>query len=101
MVRKEITEKQPLGEAKKVSIMLWDSMLARQGIVAYLPIIVAVILLFVGASWKSSLVRAAVGCYACSALPFWRGGSGLILPPPLAPCVFLPAATFTLPAFHA
>src|SRR5437868_3673046 len=101
MVRKEITEKQPLGEAKKVSIMLWDSMLARQGIVAYLPIIVAVILLFVGASWEYFLVHAAVGRYACYALTFWRGGSGVNLYPPLAHCDFLPAATFTLPAFHA
>jgi hypothetical protein len=101
MLRNEITEKQPSEEEKKVSIMLWDSLLARQGIVAYLPIIVAVILLFFGASWEYFQVHAAVGHYACYALTFWRGGSGVNLYPPLAHCDFLPAATLTLPPFHA
>ena len=81
--------------------MLWDSLLARQGILAYLPIIMAVILLFLGASWEYFLVHAAVAHYACYALTFWHGGSGAYLYPPLAHCDFLPAATFTLPPFQA
>lgn len=89
------------GETKKVWILLWDSLLARQGIGAYLPIIMAVILLFLGASWEYFLVHAAVGHYACYALTFWRGGSGVHLYPPLAHCDFLPGATLTLPPFHA
>jgi hypothetical protein len=59
MLQKEITEKQPSGEAKKAYITLWDRLLARQGIVAYLPIIVAVTLLLLGASWEYFLVHAA------------------------------------------
>jgi Glycosyltransferase family 87 len=101
MLRKEMIEKQPSGEAKKVHITLWNRLLARQGIVAYLPIIVAVILLFLGGSWEYFLVHAAVTHYACYALTFWLGGSEVNLYPPLAHCDFLPAATFTLPPFHA
>ncbi len=84
MLRKEITEKQPSEEAKKVSIMLWDRLLARQGIVAYLPIIVAVILLIPGASWEYFLALAAVGYYACIAL-------ALAFPLKIYPILFLPA----------
>jgi len=101
MLQKEITEKQPSGEAKKAYITLWDRLLARQGIVAYLPIIVAVILLLLGASWEYFLVHAAVAHYACYALTFWRGGGGVNLYPPLAHCDFLPAATLSMPPFHA
>ena len=101
MLQKEIKEKQPSGEAKKACITLWDRLLARQGIVAYLPIIVAVILLSLGASWEYFLVHAAVAHYACYALTFWRGGGGVNLYPPLAHCDFLPAATLSLPPFHA
>src|SRR5260221_1340889 len=101
MLQKEITEKQPSGEAKKAYITLWDRLLARQGIVAYLPIIVAVILLLLGASWEYFLVHAAVAHYACYALTFWRGGGGVNLYPPLGHCDFLPAATLSMPPFHA
>ncbi|MBV9689387.1 MAG: DUF2029 domain-containing protein [Ktedonobacteraceae bacterium] len=101
MLRKEIKEKQLSGEAKKVYILLWDSLLARQGFLAYLPIIMAVILLFYGGSWEYFRVHAAVGRYACYALTFWHGGKGVNLYPPLAHCDFLPAATFTAPPFHA
>lgn len=81
--------------------MLWNSLLARQGIVAYLPIIVAVILLFFGASWEYFLAHAAVAHYACYALTFWRGSSGVNLYPPVAHCDFLPAATLKVSPFHA
>src|SRR5260370_26319985 len=101
ILRKAIREKQPSGEAKKASITLWDRLLARQGIVAYLPIIMAVILLLLGASWEYFRVQAAVAHYACYALIFWRGGGGVNLYPPLAHCDFLPAATLSMPPFHA
>src|SRR5690242_11908638 len=101
MLQKEITEKQPSGETKKARITLWDRLLARQGIVAYLPIIVAVILLFLGGSWEFFRVRAAVARYACYALTFWHGGGGVNLYHPVARCNFLPAATLSLPPFHA
>src|SRR5260370_8275416 len=79
MLQKEITEKQPSGEAKKAYITLWDRLLARQGVVAYLPIIVAVILLLLGASWEYFLVHAASAHYACYALTFWLVGCGVTL----------------------
>ena len=101
MLQKEITEKQLSEETKKARITLWDRLLASQGIVAYLPIIVAVILLFLGSSWEYFLAHAAVARYACYALTFWRGGGGVNLYPPLAHCVFFPAATLALPPFHA
>jgi hypothetical protein len=101
MLQKEITEKQRLGKVKEVAIMLWDRLLARQGIVAYLPIIVVVILLFLGASWEFFLVQASMARYACYAITFWRGGGGVNLYPPIAHCKFLPAATLSLPPFHA
>jgi hypothetical protein len=101
MLQKEIKEKQLSGEAKKVYSMLWHSLLARQGFLAYLPIIIAVSLLFFGGSWEYFRVHAAVGRYACYALTFWHGGNGVNLYPPLAHCDFLPAATLTLPPLHA
>ena len=75
--------------------------MACRGIVAYLPIVVVVILLFLGASWEYFLVHGAVAHYACYALTFWRGGGGVNLYPPLAHCTFLPTATLSLPPFHA
>src|SRR5260370_37317841 len=95
ILRKAITEKQPSGEAKKAYITLWDRLLARQGIVAYLPIIMAVILLLLGASWEYFLVHAAVAHYACYALTFWRGGGGGNLYTSLAHSEFLPRATIS------
>src|SRR5215471_3043213 len=100
MLRKEITEKQPSGEAKKATITLWERLLARQGMVAYLPIIMVVILLFLGASWEFFLVQASMARYACYALTFWHGGGGVNLYPPVAHCNFLPAATLSMPPFH-
>jgi hypothetical protein len=96
-----MTVKQLSGEAKEVRITLWDRLLARQGIVAYLPITVTIILLFWGDSWEYFLVHAPVTRYACYALTFWLGGSAVHLYPPVAHCNFLPSATYTLPPFHA
>lgn len=104
MLQKEIIENQSSQsseEAKKDSITLWDRSLARLGIMTYLPIIVAAILLFLGSSWEYFRMNAAVGRYACYALTFWHGGSGVNLYPPAAHCDFLPAATLSLPPFHA
>src|SRR5258708_26632406 len=100
ILRKAIREKQPRGEAKKASITLWDRLLARQGIVPYLPIIMAVILLLLGASWAYFRVQAAVAHYACYALTFSRGAGGVNLYSPLAHCDFLPASNLLVPPFH-
>lgn len=100
MFQQETTEKLPSEEAKKAGITLWDRLLARQSIMAYVPIIVAAILLFLGASWEYFLVGGSMARYACYALTFWHGGGGVNLYPPIGHCTFLPAATMSLPPFH-
>jgi hypothetical protein len=101
MFQQEITEKRPSEEAKKAIFTIWDKLLARRGIIAYLPIIVAAFLLFLGASWEYFMVGGSMARYACYALTFWRGGGGVKVYPPIAHCTFLPAATMSLPPFHA
>ncbi len=101
MFQQETTEKRLSEEAKKAGITLWERLLARQGIMAYLPIIVVAILLFLGASWEYFLVGGSMSRYACYALTFWRGGVGINAYLPIARCTFLPAATISLPPFHA
>ena len=101
MYQQRTTEKRPSEDVKKAVISLWERLLARQGIMAYLPIIVTAILLFLGASWEYFLVSGSMARYACYALTFWRGGGGVNLYPPIAHCKFLPATTMSLPAFRA
>ena len=101
MLQKELTENQPAGETKHTRLTFWDRLLAPTSLAAYLPLTVAVILLFLGASWEYFLPHAAVGHYACYALTFWRGGTGVALYPPPAHCAFLPAATLAMPPLHA
>jgi len=101
MFQQETTEKRPSKGTKKSGITLWERLLARQGIIAYFPIIVVAILLFLGASWEYFLVGGSIARYACYALTFWRGGGGVNGYPPIARCTFLPSATMSLPPFHA
>ena len=89
------------GKKTETSQERWDRLQARQGFMAYLPIIVAVILLFLGGSWEYFRVHAAVAYYACYALTFWHGGGGVNLYHPVAHCNFLPTATLAMPPFHA
>jgi hypothetical protein len=101
MFQQQTTENRPSEVAKKGVTALWDRLLAPWGITAYIPIIVTAILLFLGASWEYFLVGGSMARYACYALTFWRGGSGVNLYPPRAHCIFLPAAMMSLPPFHA
>ena len=101
MFQPQTTENRSSEVAKKGVTALWDRLLAPRGITAYIPIIVTAILLFLGASWEYFLVGGSMARYACYALTFWRGGSGVNLYPPRAHCLFLPAATMSLPPLHA
>lgn len=65
-----------------------QALIARRGIVAYLPIIAAVILLFCGASWQIFWIHTDAARYQCYTLIFWQGSQGSNLLPG-AQCSFL------------
>ena len=86
-------------EMKKHFISAWDALLARSGIVAYMPIIVVVILMFCGASWQIFWPSTDAARYQCYALVFWLGSSGMQVLP-ASQCAFLHASTLNLAPFH-
>lgn len=86
-------------EMKKNVIAGWDALLARSGIVAYMPIIVVVILMFCGASWQIFWPSTDAARYQCYALVFWLGSSGIQVLP-VSQCTFLHASTLNLAPFH-
>ncbi len=67
---------------------VWNMLLARRGLVAYLPVVAAVILLFCGASWQIFWVHTDAARYQCYALTFWQGSQGTHLLPENQ-CAFL------------
>ena len=74
MLQEELARKQPSGETKPPGLTLWDRLLAREGVIAYLPIIVVVILMFMGASWQFTWLYTDAARYQCYSLTFWLGG---------------------------
>ena len=56
---------------RKPFISLWNALLAKNGVMAYLPIIVVVILMFCGASWQIFWPTTDAARYQCYALTFW------------------------------
>lgn len=86
-------------ETKKPLSALWNALLARQGIVAYLPIIIADILMFSVASWQFLWLNTDPARYQCYALTFWLGSSGAQLLP-TTQCSFLHISTVGQPPFH-
>lgn len=78
---------------------LWNALLARQGIVAYLPIIAVDILMFCSASWQFFWLNTDPARYQCYALTFWLGSSGAQLLP-ATQCSFLHLSTVAQPPFH-
>ncbi len=69
-------------------------LLDGRGIIAYLPIVVALLLLLYGASWQMFTLRADTAHYQCYALAFWQGSKGLSFLP-ANQCTFF--ATFGVP----
>ena len=80
-------------------IKFWNALLARNGIMAYLPIIFVAILMFCGASWQIFWSSTDAARYQCYALVFWlgRGGTTLL---PHTQCLFLNTATLSPAPFH-
>ncbi len=77
----------------------WNTLLTGNGLVAYIPIIVAAILMFFAASWQMFEMSTDAARYQCYALTFWLGGSALKLLP-ASQCEFFPLDTLTQPPFH-
>ncbi|MFL5655479.1 MAG: hypothetical protein ACJ8CB_15045 [Ktedonobacteraceae bacterium] len=86
-------------EMRKAFISLWNALLAKSGIMAYVPIIVVVILMFAGASWQMFWTTTDVARYQCYVLTFWLGSSGTHLLP-ASQCTFLHASTSIRTPFH-
>ena len=88
-----------VAEMKKPLISLWDALLAKSGIIAYMPIIVVTILMFSGASWQIFWPSTDAARYQCYALVFWLG-SGATHLVPASQCAFLHASTLAQAPFH-
>ena len=77
----------------------WNAVLSGYGIMAYIPIVVAAILMFYGASWQMFEMSTDAARYQCYALTFWLGGDALKLLP-ASQCRFFPLGILTQPPFH-
>lgn len=104
MLQEDVSQPPPIesGEpSEEPTLAGWrDKLLARQGTLVYLPLIIAVFLMFCGASWQLFWPHTDAARYQCYALTFWLGGSAAHLVPS-DHCSFLPASTFALPPLHA
>ena len=100
MLQEELAQEQPSGETKAPRPALWDRLLAREGVIAYLPIIVVVILMFMGASWQFTWLHTDAARYQCYSLTFWLGGGAAKLLPGVQ-CAYLPHSSLIAPPFHA
>ena len=100
MLQEELAQEKPSGETKQPRIKLRDRLLAREGAMAYLPIIVVVILMFMGASWQFTWLHTDAARYQCYSLTFWLGGGAAKLLPGVQ-CAYLPHSALLQPPFHA
>src|SRR5258708_12567552 len=100
MLREKVSHEKTV-ETKKPLTTLWNALLARGGIVAYLPIIVATILMFWGASWQFFWLHTDAARYQCYALTYWLGSSAMHYLPSVR-CSFLNVSNLAQPQppFH-
>lgn len=98
MLREQVAGKKTI-DTKNLLAALWNALLARQGVVAYLPIIFVSILMLGGASWQFFWLHTDAARYQCYALTFWMGSSGAQLLP-ASQCSFLPTSAVAQPPFH-
>lgn len=75
-------------EGRKPRAVWWDALVARSGIMAYLPITLVTIGIFCGSSWQIFLPTTDPARYQCYALTFWLGSNATHLLPP-SQCAFL------------
>src|SRR5947209_16004170 len=100
MLREEVTQDQSTGNMKKPRVALWHALLARSGTLAYIPIIVVAILMFLGTSWQFFWLHTDAARYQCYARSLRLAGSALQLLRSFQ-CEFLPAATLSMQPLHA
>ncbi len=86
-------------QTKKPLTTFWNTLLARQGIVAYMPIIAVNILMFYAASWQFLWLNTDPARYQCYALTYWMGSNGTKLLP-ATQCSFLPISLLAQPPLH-
>jgi hypothetical protein len=86
-------------EIKKPNFSWWNTLQARNGLVAYMPIIFVAILMFCGAAWQIFWPSTDAARYQCYALTFWLGRSATQLLP-ASQCVFLPFTSAAQGPFH-
>ena len=100
MLQEELTQEQAPEESRPPRPTLRERLLAREGIIAYLPIIVVVILMFMGASWQFTWLHTDAARYQCYSLTFWLGGGATKLLPGVQ-CAYLPHSSLAAAPFHA
>jgi Glycosyltransferase family 87 len=86
-------------ETKKQKTTFWNALLARQGVVAYLPIIAINMPMFYFTSWQFLWQNTDPARYQCYALTYWMGSTGAQFLP-AAQCSFLPISTTIQPPLH-
>jgi hypothetical protein len=87
------------GERSNPFTWFRGALLARSGLVAYLPIIIGAILMYLAASWQIFWTTTDAARYQCYALTFWLGSRGTTLLPPTQ-CLFLHLPASPQPLFH-
>lgn len=91
------TERQPDNKSRRRFV--WNALIARRGIIAYLPIIIAAALMFYGASWQMFRPHTDATRYQCYALTFWLGSRAINLLQPTQ-CYFITASSMSAAPLH-
>jgi Glycosyltransferase family 87 len=86
-------------EIKKQWTAFRNALLARHGVISYLPIIAINLLMFYFASWQFLWLHTDPARYQCYALTYWLGSSAAQLLP-ITQCSFLHISTTVQPPFH-
>ena len=86
-------------KTKKQRATFWNALLARHGIIAYLPIIAINMLMFYFTSWQFLWLNTDPARYQCYALTYWMGSTGAQFLP-AAQCSFLHISTEVQPPLH-
>ena len=74
LLKEQVADKRT-AEMNKPLLSFWNALLAKSGMLAYMPIIIVVILMFCGASWQIFWPSTDAARYQCYALTFWLGVS--------------------------
>jgi hypothetical protein len=97
LLKEQVADKHT-AEMNKPHLSFWNGLLAKSGLLAYMPIIIVVILMFCGASWQIFWPSTDAARYQCYALTFWLGSSAVHLLPH-SQCYFIQASVIQGP-FH-